>query len=138
MKKIFIICQIAIFLLLGKGYAQDVNGSPLEVSAMLAKIWEVDYAMMGTEKIGRMPDAANLIYNFKADHTLVFSNGDKDKSTGTWNLDEKNKQINLLINGTTNSTVISLKPGEMIMFVHPGKDAPPMPGGLKLVFKIKS
>ena len=138
MKKIFIISQLAIVFLSGKLYGQDVNGSPSEVSAMLTKIWEVDYALMGNEKIGRMPDAANLIYNFKADHTLIFSNSDKDKSSGTWNLDERKKQINLLVNDKTNSTIISLKPGEMIMFVDPGKNAPPMPDSLKLVFKIKS
>lgn len=47
--------------------------------------WEVDYTKMGTIKIGRIPGADEINYEFNKDKTfLITSNDPKDKTKGTW------------------------------------------------------
>jgi hypothetical protein len=139
MKKCIVICIINLLITNTTSFGQTINLAADSITTLLCKKWEVDYAMMGGMKIGRMPGAAEINYEFIKDKTFLITNKDaKDKTKGTWNYDTKKKIITLIINGNSKSTIISLKDGEFVMLVDTKQATPDDPMEIKTVYKIKS
>jgi hypothetical protein len=138
MKKAIYLISI-VFLLQGiKSNGQSINLSMDSITTLLCKKWEVDYAIMGNEKIGRGPGAPEINYEFKKDKTyLATTNDPKDNIKGTWSYDAKKKIIKLIEKGKTNMSIISLKQGELVMLADLSDVTPDDPMAIKLVYKIK-
>ena len=139
MKKFICIIFISFLLLSTNSFSQTINLSTDSITTLLCKKWEVDYAMMGNMKIGRIPDATEINFEFYKDKSLLLtSNDSKVKTKGTWAYDTKKKIIKLTVNGNSNSNVISLKEGELIMLVDTKEATPDDPMDIKMVYKIKT
>jgi hypothetical protein len=139
MKKIICIGLISFLLTSSKSFSQAVDLSTDSVEALLCKKWEVNYALMGERKIGRIPGATEINYEFKKDKTfLMTSNDPKDNTKGTWAYDAKKKIIKLTINGRNNNNIISLKDEELIMLANMNEGSAGDPMELKIVYKIKA
>lgn len=138
MKKIIFIALITCLLSNTNAFSQTVNLPADSVASLLCNKWEVNYAMVGNMKIGKMPGATEINYEFNKDNTfLMTSNDPKDKTKGTWAYDEKKKVIRLTVNGRSNTTIISLKAGELMMLADTKEATPGDPMEIKLVYKIK-
>ena len=140
MKKFICICVIALIFFSNSAlFGQSISMSTDSVETLLCKKWEVDYAMMGGMKIGRIPGASEINYEFKKDKTLMMTSDDPDdKTKGTWNYDSKKKIIRLIINGKSNTSIISLKEDELIMLADTKEATPDDPMEIKVVYKIKA
>jgi hypothetical protein len=139
MKKFICISLISFLLLSTNSFSQTINLSADSISTLLCKKWEVDYAMMGNMKIGRIPGATEINYEFNKDKTfLMTSNDPKDTKKGTWAYDTKKKIIKLTVNGKSNTSIISLKEGEFIILADTKEATPDDPMEIKVVYKIKT
>jgi len=139
MKKFICISVILFSLTSTNSFSQTIDMSADSIATLLCKKWEVNYAMMGNMKIGRMPGAAEIIYEFNKDKTfLLTSNDPKKKTKGTWVYDTKKKLIKLTVNGKSNTNIISLKEGELTMLANTKEATPDAPMELKLVYKVKT
>lgn len=139
MKKITCLGVVIFIFASTYSFGQTIDLPPDSVAALLCKRWEVDYALMGDMKIGRIPGAAELNYEFNKDKTFVLTSNDpKNKKKGTWAYDTKKKLIKLTVNGNSNTSIISLKDDELIMLADTKKATPDDPTALKLVYKIKA
>lgn len=139
MNKIIFIGLLTLLLSNTNSFSQTIDLPTDSITTLLCKRWEVDYAMMGNMKIGRIPGATEINYDFNKDKTfLMTSNDPKDKTKGTWAYDPKKKIIKLTINGKSNTTIISLKEGEFIMLADTKESTPDDPMEIKLVYKIKA
>ena len=120
-------------------FAQNINGSMDSIQTLLCKKWEVNYALMGGMKIGRVPGATEMNYEFNKDKTfLLTSNGSKDKTKGTWSYDAKKKLIKLTLNGKSNTTITSLKEDELVILTDMKGASPDDPMELQMVLKVKA
>ncbi len=139
MKKFICITNISFFLLSTNSFSQTINLSADSIATLLCKKWEVDYAMMGNMKIGKIPGATEINYEFNMDKTFLMTSKDpKDKTKGTWAYDTKKKIIKLTVNGKSNTSIISLKEGELIILADTKEATPDDPMEIKLVYKIKT
>ena len=139
MKKFICITIISFFLLSTNSFSQTINLSADSIATLLCKKWEVDYAMMGNMKIGKIPGATEINYEFNMDKTFLMTSKDpKDKTKGTWAYDTKKKIIKLTVNGKSNTSIISLKEGELIILADTKEATPDDPMEIKLVYKIKT
>src|SRR5690606_8445841 len=139
MKKIIFIGLLTLLLSNTNSFSQTIDLPADSITTLLCKKWEVDYAMMGNMKIGRIPGATEINYEFNKDNTfLMTSNDPKDKTKGTWAYDTKKKTIKLTINGKSNTRIISSKEGEFIMLADTKEATPDDPMKIKLVYKIKT
>ena len=139
MKKLICIIIISLLLLNKNSFSQTIDLSTDSIATLLCKKWEVDYAMMGSMKIGRIPCATEINYEFNKDKSfLMTSNDPKDKTKGTWAYDTKKKIIKLTVNGKSNTSVISLKEGELIILADTKEATPDDQMEIKLVYKIKT
>ena len=139
MKKIIALCIIALTISGGSLFAQDITIPADSIPSLLCKKWEVDYAIMGGMKIGRMPGAAEINYEFRKDKTFILSGSDpKDSKKGTWSYDPKKKQIKLILDGKPSSIISSLKEGELIMLIDTSKATPDDPMPITMVYKIRA
>lgn len=139
MKKFIFIGIITLLLSNTKSFSQTINLSADSITTLLCKNWEVDYALMGNIKIGRIPGAPEINYEFSKNKTfLMTSNDPKDKTKGTWAYDTKKKIIKLTVNGKSNANIISLKEGEFVILADTKKATPDDPMEIKLVYKIKT
>jgi hypothetical protein len=138
MKRLLCIC-VVLFLLSGtRLLAQDINLKSDSVVSLLCKKWEIDYAMMGGMKIGRMPNATEMNFEFFSDKTfLITGSSPKDKTKGIWSYVPAKKIIELTINGKHKTNIISLKKDELILLANTKKDTPDDPMDIKLVYKLK-
>jgi hypothetical protein len=138
MKKFIFAGIITLFSSINS-FGQTIDLSVDSITTLLCKKWEVDYAMMGDMKIGRMPGATEINYEFYKDKTFVMTSNDpKDKTKGTWAYDPKKKIIKLTINGRSNASIISLKEGEFIELADTKDATPDDPMEIKVVYKIKT
>ena len=139
MKKIIFTCISALILSVTTLLGQHINLSKDSIAVLLCKKWEVNYAMMGGMKIGKIPGAAEINYEFNKDKTfLMTSNNPKDKTNGTWSYDDKKKLIKLTINGKSNSSIISLTNDEFVILEDSKNATPDDPMEMRLVYKIKA
>lgn len=139
MKKIAV--QLALGLIFSNFtlFAQDVKIPSDSIETVLCKKWEADYALLGGMKISQMPGATDMIIEFKNDKTFqITSNNQKESTKGIWNYDSKKKLINLLINGKSNSAIISLNDNVLIMLIDTKEATPDDPMPMKVIYKVKT
>lgn len=136
MKKL-ICSSIVVLIVCHSLSAQDIKLPSDSISILLCKKWEVNYAIMDGMKIGRMPGAPEINYEFKKDKTFILSgNNDKEKKKGNWSYDPQKKLVKLIVEGRNISNVVSLKEQELVMVADPKTKGDPEP--IQLVYKIKS
>ncbi len=137
MKRLFIITIVALIFSGAKSFSQTISLPADSISTLLCKKWEVDYAMMGGMKIGKLPGAPEMNYEFSKDKTFMMTSNDpKDKKKGTWFYDSKKKLIKLTVDGKVTTTIISLKDEELIMLVDTKEVTPDDPSAIQLVYKV--
>lgn len=139
MKKSIITLFILLFFTQSVLLAQTITTPKDSIERYICRSWEVDYAMLGGMKIGRMPGAEEINYEFKKDKTFVSTN-DKGKTIlkGTWIYDARKRIINLKDDrGVSKNTIVSLNAGELIILVDTKAATPDDPMEMKLVYKIK-
>jgi hypothetical protein len=137
MKKFLCLC-VTLFLLSGSRLlAQEISLKLDSVTSLLCKKWEIDYAMMGGMKIGRMPNATEVNLEFFNDKTvLITGNSPKDKFKGKWNYITAKKIIEMTVNGKRYLSIISLKKDELILIPNAKKNTG-APTDIKIVYKAK-
>jgi hypothetical protein len=139
MKKLISICIIALTVSSTSLFAQNITIPLDSIQTLLCKKWEVDYAVMGGMKIGRMPGASEINYEFNKDKTFIMTSNDpKEKKKGTWSYDQKKKLIKLTVDGRSNTSIISLKEGEFVMLADTKNATPDDPMEIKLVYKPRA
>lgn len=60
--------------------AQSISLLSDSIATLLCKKWEVDYAMMGWMKIGRIPGATDINYEFNKDKTFTITSDDAKRN----------------------------------------------------------
>jgi hypothetical protein len=136
MRKTLFVCIVAIAVSGPSLFAQNITISTDSVQKLLCKKWEVDHALVGGMKIGQLPGASEINYEFSRDHSfLMTSNDPKEKRKGFWRYDPKKKQISLTINGRTNMRIISLKEDEFVALADTKNATPDDPMEISLVYK---
>ena len=139
MRKFIFIFFIALTVSGGSLFAQNITIPADSIPALLCKQWEVDYAIMGGMKIGRMPGATEINYEFKKDKTVLITTNDrKDVKKGTWSYDPKKKLIKVTVDGKSDTSITSLKDDELIMLVDTKNATPDDPMQLTLVYKVRT
>lgn len=139
MKKRIVLSLAGIFLSITASFSQSIDLPTDSITALLCSKWEINYALIGGIKIGRMPGAEEINYEFKKDRTLILTGKNpNDKVKGTWAYDPKKKVIRLTTNGQSNSSIISLRKGELIVLLDKNKGMPADMGDAKIVYKIKT
>jgi len=137
MKKSIILTLVTFFFSFTTSFCQNIDLPVDTVTTLLCDKWEVDYALVGGMKIARMPSAPEINYEFKKDKTFIITGSDpNNKAKGTWNYDSKKKIIRLTTNEQSNSSIISLKKGELIILLDKDKSMPADMGDTKIVYKI--
>lgn len=139
MKKILFIGLLTLLFSTTNAFSQTIDLPADSVATLLCKKWEVDYAMMGNMKIGRIPGSTEINYQFNSDKTFLMTSSDpKDNAKGTWAYDAKKKIIKLIVNGKSNASIIALKAGEFILLADTKEAMPDSPMEIKVVYKIKT
>lgn len=136
MKKLIPIFIIAFTISATSLFAQNIAIPVDSINTLLCKNWDINYAMLGGMKIGKMPGVPEVSYAFAKDNSFIMSSNDpKDKKKGTWSYDPKKKLIKLTADGKSNTSIISLKEDEFIMLVDTKNATPDDSMELKLVYK---
>jgi hypothetical protein len=136
MRKFFSFCIVGL-IVSNSLFAQNISISADSIQTLLCKKWEVAYAEMGGMRIGRIPGAEEINYEFKKDKTFILSNKDeKEKKKGNWNYDSKKKLIKLTLDGRNISNIISLNENELVMTVDTNTQSDPEP--IRMVYKVRS
>ena len=134
MKKIFLF----LGLLIGSCpslFAQNINMTESELESFLIKQWEIEYAMMGSMKIGQMPGAKDFDFLFKKDgkYDLIEDNG--TIRTGMWEYVTENKYVELSVDGKITSRIKSIDKNKLILTMVSGKNDPAGLPNVEIHFK---
>ena len=132
MKKVICFCIVVILSSKIALFAQNVNFTKGELTAVLCKKWKLDYVLDNGMKL-IPPPGKGFNYEFKQDNTFKLT-GSGNEGDGIWIYDPDKKQIKLKINDVSNTTIISLKEEELIMILDTKTAMPNVPSGMKTVF----
>jgi len=136
MKILFCVFIIAIICSGSASFSQSINISGDSVTKLLCKKWQMDYAMVGGMKIGKMPGATESNYEFNKDKTFILTgNNNSTKTKGTWDYDLSKKLIKLKINGNNNLSIISLQSNELEMLADTKDATPDDPMPINIFYK---
>jgi len=118
--------QLLLFLGLLIGFnvsllGQNVKLTESELEIILTKQWEIEFAMMGSEKIGQMPGAKDFDFLFKKEGKFDLIEDDGTIRTGFWKYLSEDNYIELIIDGTTTSRITSLTKNKLILILVSGK-----------------
>lgn len=139
MRKFIFAFIVALTVPGGSLVAQNIAIPSDSIQRLLCNKWEVDYAIMGGMKIGRMPGASEINYAFNKDKTFIMiGSSPKEMKKGTWRYDPKKKVIRLTVDGRSNTSIISLKEGEFVMLADTKNATPDDPMEIKLVYKLRT
>jgi hypothetical protein len=139
MKKFTCLSIIALILSTNSAFSQNINIPADSVTNLLCKKWEMDYAMMGGMKIGKMPGATESNYEFKKDKTFILtSNNNSPAGKGTWSYDQSKKLIRLTINGKSNVSIISLKADQLELLADTKDATPDDPMPINIFYKLSA
>ena len=120
-------------------FSQTINLPVDSVTNLLCKKWQMDYAMMGGMKIGKMPGATESNYEFKKDKTFILtSNNNSPAGKGTWSYDQSKKLIKLTINGKSNVSIISLKADQLELLADTKDATPDDPMPINIFYKLST
>jgi hypothetical protein len=138
MKHLICISIIALICSSHTSFSQSINIPADSVTNLLCKKWEMDYVIANGMKIGRMPGAAEMNYEFNKDKTFVLtgnSSGNSTKTKGTWSYDPSKKLIKLTLNGRSNISIISLTNDQFEMLVDTKAATPDDPTPIQMFYK---
>lgn len=124
MGKIIIVVGLIIGINL-TAHSQDVTLSEPELSNVLCKRWEIEYAVMNGMKFGQMPGAADFDINFKSDASYNLISEDGKNDSGIWTYDKKNKYVELSIKDKITSRIKSISNNKLILTLVSGQNDPP-------------
>ncbi|WP_299184700.1 hypothetical protein [uncultured Aquimarina sp.] len=124
----FIICACSSII------AQNIKLEKSELESLLFKRWDVEYAMMGSMKVGQIPGAKDFDFLFKRDGSYDVID-EKSTKTGNWKYDKERKYIELSINGKVTSRIKSLDKNKLILILVRGKNDPPGLPKVKVHYK---
>lgn len=139
--------KLLLFFLVGvlylplSSFGQNIDMPVDNVTTLLCKKWEIDYAKMGRMSLGRNPAAPETIYEFKRDNSFTLTTVSTGRTSfGTWLYDPVGKLIILKgAEGTSNSSIISISDENFILVPNV---LTPTPGsqvvGVKFVYKVKT
>lgn len=102
-------------------FAQNVKLTESEVATVLSKQWEIEFGMMGSEKIVQMPGAKDFDLLFKENGSLAMIDDDGTVRTGFWKYQSEDKYIELSVDGKITSRIISLNNSKLILILVSGK-----------------
>ena len=117
------------------GQAVDM---PLDsVKQLLCKKWVFEYGVLGGQKIGAIPGAETMNFEFKKDGTvLVTSTGLKKPLPGTWIYDAAKKLVRVRTDKQNRTTITSLKKTEMVLQIDTKDVTPSDPTPATFVYKV--
>ena len=114
---------------------QNVKLTQSELETILTHQWEIEFAMMGSEKIGQMPGAKDFDFLFKKDGKFDLIEDDGTIRTGFWKYLSEDNYIELTIDGRITSRITSLNKNKLILILVSGKsDSSKLPN-VKIHFK---
>ncbi len=96
-------------------FAQNVKLTESEVATVLSKQWEIEFGMMGSEKIVQMPRAKDFDLLFKENGSLAIIEDDGTVRTGFWKYQPEDKYIELSVDGKITSRITSLNNSKLIL-----------------------
>ncbi len=139
MKQFTCIFVAALICSTNTSFSQNINLPVDSVTNLLCKKWQMDYAMMGGMKIGKMPGATESNYEFKKDKTFILtSNNNSPAGKGTWSYDQSKKLIKLTINGKSNVSIISLKADQLELLADTKDATPDDPMSINIFYKLST
>jgi len=114
---------------------QNVKLTQSELETILTHQWEIEFAMMCSEKIGQMPGAKDFDFLFKKDGKFDLIEDDGTIRTGFWKYLSEDNYIELTIDGRITSRITSLNKNKLILILVSGKsDSSKLPN-VKIHFK---
>lgn len=109
-------------------FAQNITLTASELETILTKQWEIEYAMMGSMKIGQVPGAKDFDVLFKRDGKYDLIEDDGTIRNGIWKYVTKNNYIELSIDGKVTTRIKSINKSKLILImVSEDNDAPTLP-----------
>jgi hypothetical protein len=139
MKHLIYLSIIALICSSNTSFSQNINIPADSVTNLLCKKWEMDYVIANGMKIGSMPGAAEMNYEFNKDKTFVLTgNGNSMKAKGTWSYDQSKKLIKLTLNGRSNISIISLTAGQLEMLADTKAATPDDPTPIQMFYKLST
>ncbi len=135
MKKIIGIIAVCIGMSSGM-FAQDIDMTSAELSLVLCKQWDIEYAMMGSMKIGQAPGAKDFDLKFNADGSCDMISDTKTER-GTWEYDASNDWVDISVNGTNTSRVRSVSSEKLVLKLVKGGNDPQGLPSVEIHFKPK-
>jgi len=129
-----------LFLLILTGlnssiFGQNITLSEPELESVLTKQWTIEFAMVGSMKIGQMPGAKDFDFIFKKDKKYDIIEEDGSTKSGTWKYDMDKNYVELSINGKTTSRIKSIDKNKLILTMVSGKNDPPGLPSVEVHFK---
>lgn len=109
-------------------FAQNITLTASELETILTKQWEIEYAMMGSMKIGQVPGAKDFDVLLKRDGKYDLIEDDGTIRNGIWKYVTKNNYIELSIDGKVTTRIKSINKSKLILImVSEDNDAPTLP-----------
>jgi hypothetical protein len=115
--------------------AQNVKLDKSELESFLTKQWEIEFAMMGSQKIGQMPGAKDFDFFFKEDGKFDIIEDDGTIRNGFWKYLLEDNYIELTIDGKVTSRIISLDKSKLILILVSGNSDSPKLQNVEIHFK---
>ena len=116
-------------------FAQDINISADSVKGLLCRKWVFNYAIEDGQKLGAMPGAPTINYDFKKDGTIVATaNGKNDALPGTWKYDAAKKSLKAIVNNHLKITITVLTQDQLTMVLDM-KEVTPSDPTTTMVYK---
>lgn len=125
---------IALLLISGAVYSQNITHNKETVTKFLCKSWVANYAMMNGLRVEKLGQMKSLEYTFKADGTYLANK----TVSGKWQFNAKKKCVELYLNGVLKSTITSLQSKKVVMQLNADKSAPKDLKSLEIYFKPKA
>jgi len=118
-------------------HAQKIDLPLDQLQTLLCRKWQTAYSMMGNMRIDMAPGAPAMTFEFKKDGTFLSTTGrPREIAKGTWTYVAGKKIIQLLIEGRSNFTIVSLNEKELVMSADMKEATPDDPTPITIVYKI--
>ena len=100
---------------------QNVKMTESELGTILPNQWEIEFATMGSQKIGQMPGAKDFDFLFSKDGKFDLIEDDGTIRKGFWKYVSEENYIELSIDGNITSRITLLNKNKLILILVSGK-----------------
>jgi hypothetical protein len=114
---------------------QNVKMTESELETTLTNQWEIEFATMGSEKIGQMPGAKDFDFLFTKDGKFDLIEDDGTIRKGFWKYLPDENYIELTIDGKITSRITSLNKSKLILILVSDKSSPSKLTNVEIHFK---